>query len=95
MDFSAFLALPFSAVVAFATLAGAAIAKRPAPRLIWPFACSTLAVAVVFLRFPEPSALGFWLLALLGLAWAAAIGTVLGGVTARLLIGAIRSWRRG
>ena len=95
MDFSAILILPFSAIVAFATLAGAAIAKRSAPRLIWPFAFSTLAAAPVFLRFPEPSALGLWIFALFQIAFSAAIGTALGGMAARVMIAAISSRRRG
>jgi hypothetical protein len=95
VDFSTILILPFSAIVAFATLVGAAIAKRSMPRLIWPCAFSTLAAALVFLRLPEPSALGLWVFTLFGLAVSAAIGTVIGGVTARVLITAICSQRRG
>ena len=95
MDVSAILILPLSAIVAFATLVGAALAGRPAPRLLWPCAVSTLAAALVFLRPPEPAALAFWLFALVQLAFSAAIGTVLGGVAARVLIGAVRAHRRG
>ena len=91
MDFSAFLILPFSVIVAFAAVIGAAIAKRPAPRLIWPFAFSTLAAALLFLRSPEFSTLGFWIWILFSMAFSAAIGTVLGGVTAKALMKAIRS----
>jgi hypothetical protein len=58
VDFSAILILPFSALVAFATLILAAIAKHPPPRLIWPCAFSTLAAGIMLLRLPELSALG-------------------------------------
>jgi hypothetical protein len=91
VDFSAFLILPFSAIVAFVTVTGAAMAKRPAPRLIWPWAFSTLAAALVFLRLPGLSDLGFWLWILLSMAFSAAIGTVIGGVTGKALMRAIRS----
>lgn len=91
MDFSAFLILPFSAIVAFATVIGAAIAKRPTPRMIWPFAFSTLAAAMLFLRSPELSTLGFWIWILFSMAFSAAIGTVIGGVMAKTLMRAIRS----
>ena len=94
VDFSAFLILPFSALVAFATVIGAAIAKRPAPRLIWPCAFSTLAAALVFLGWPEVSALGLWIFTLFGLAFSAAIGSVIGGTIARVLIAAICWLRR-
>ena len=77
MDVSAILILPFSAIVAFATLIWAAKAERPAPRLIWPCAVSTL---------PEPSEVGLWLFALCALAVPAAIGTIIGGVTARAML---------
>jgi len=90
VDFSAFLVLPFSAIVAFATVIGAAIAKCPAPRLIWPFAFSTLAAALLFLRSPELSTLGFWIWIVFSMAFSAAIGTVLGGAMARVLMRAIR-----
>lgn len=86
MDVSAILILPFSAIVAFATLIWVAKAERPTPRLIWPCAISTLAAALLFLRPPEPSEMGLWFFALFALAVPAAIGTILGGVTARAII---------
>jgi hypothetical protein len=91
VDFSAFLILPLSAIVGFATLVGAAIARRAAPRLIWAWAFSTVAATLIFLRLPELSALGMWVFALFGLAYLAAFGTVIGGLAAR----AISSQRRG
>lgn len=86
MDFSGILILPFSAIAAFATLIWAALAKRPAPRLIWPCVVSTLITALMFLRPPEPSEMGMWFFALFAMAVPAAIGTVIGGATARAII---------
>lgn len=94
MDFSSILIVPFSALVAFATLVGAAIVKRREPRLIWPCAFSTLVGGLAFLRLPDVSALGLWVMALFGLAFAAAIGTVVGGATARLGMAAICTLKR-
>ena len=84
VDFSAFLVLPASAVIAFATLVGVAIAGRAAPRLVWPWAFSTLVAALVLLRAPESSALALWLFALFNLAFSAALGTVIGGLAAKV-----------
>lgn len=89
MDLSTILILPFSAVVAFAALVGAAIAKFPAPRLVWPWAISTLGAALVFLRVPEAPALGMWIFALFQVALSAAIGAVIGGMVARVVIAAV------
>ena len=94
VDFSIFLILPFSAIVAFAALIGAAIAKRSAPRLIGPFAFSVLIAALVFLGVPEPSVPGLWSLMLFQMAFSAAIGTIIGGVAARVMIAAASSRRR-
>jgi len=94
VDFSAILILPFSAIVAFAILLGAAMLDRPAPRLIWPCVFSTVVAALLFLRFPDVSALGIWLFALFGLAFSAAIGTVIGGLTARTIVRVIAAPRR-
>jgi hypothetical protein len=94
VDFSAILILPFSALVAFATLILAAIAKHPPPRLIWPCAFSTLAAGIMLLRLPELSALGLWVFTLFWMAFFAAIGTVIGAAGARLGIAAICSLRR-
>ena len=95
VDFSVILILPFSAIVAFGALIGAAIARRPGPRLIWPCIFSALAGALVFLRVPEASTLGLWAFAFFGLAVSAAIGTVIGGMLARAMIAAISARRRG
>ena len=89
MDVSGILVLPFSAIVAFATLVGAHLVNRPAPRLIWPCVLSTVVVALVFLKPPHSSEMGAWIFAFLALAFAAAIGTVLGGAVARTVIRAI------
>jgi hypothetical protein len=54
MDFSVVLILPLAAIVAFVTLLAIAALKRPTPRLMWPFAISTLAAISIFLRLPQP-----------------------------------------
>ena len=94
VDVSSILVLPFSAMVAFATLAWAALTKRQAPRLVWPCAFSTAVVALVFLKPPHSSEMGLWTLGLLSLAFAAAIGTVLGGAVARVIVRAMFRSRR-
>jgi hypothetical protein len=93
VDFSAILLLPVSALIGFATVIAAAIIDRPAPRLIWPCAFSTIAAALVLLRFSEASEWGLWVFTLFGLAFSAAVGTVIGAAIARLLLSAIRSLR--
>lgn len=93
MDFSVVLVVPFSALLAFATVLIAAIANRPRPRLIWPFAAAVLASIPVFVGPPGSSEFHFWALALFGLAIWAAIGTVTGGLTARLLLWSVRVLR--
>ena len=95
MDFTAFLVLPFSAIIGFATLIGTALAGRAQPRLIWPCLCSTLAAALLLLRFPEPSTLGLWLFSLLAMAFSAAIGTVIGAALARFVIAGVRRRKHG
>jgi hypothetical protein len=85
VDFSAFLVLPVSALLSFATLVVAARNERPRPRLVWPWAFSTVAAAVVFLRFPGLDMLAMWLFALFGIAFSAALGTVAGGLAARAI----------
>jgi hypothetical protein len=94
MDFSIVLVLPFAAIVAFATLLGAAAAKRARPRLAWPFAFSTFAAALVFLQRPEVSMLGYWILAFIILGLWAAVGTVIGAMAARMILAAANSLRR-
>lgn len=85
MDFSAFLVLPVSALLSFATLVVAARGERPRPRLIWPGAFSTVAAALMFLRLPGLDMLAMWLCALFGIAFSAALGTVAGGLAARAI----------
>lgn len=85
MDFSAFLVLPVSALLSFATLVVAARGERPRPRLIWPWAFSTVAAAFIFLRLPGLDMLAMWLFALFGIAFSAALGTVAGGLAARAI----------
>ena len=94
MDFSIVLILPFAAIVAFATLLGAAVAKRARPRLVWPFAFSTFAVALVFLQRPEASMLGYWILAFIMLGLWAAAGTAIGAIAARMILAAANFLRR-
>lgn len=91
MDFAAVLILPFSALVAFVTVAGAAVAGRERPRLIWPFALSSLVAVLVLSLPPEASDVGFWLFTIgMVVLWSAAIGTVIGGLLARAAIVVIR-----
>ena len=86
MDFSVILVLPFAAVVAFAACVVSAVVSRPRPRLIWPFAASMLLTAPVFVGWPMVTFLGFWALALFGLAVWAAIGTLVGALVAKATI---------
>ena len=95
MDFSGILILPFSALVAFITVAGAAVAGRERPRLIWPFAFSSLVAVLVLFSLPAAaSEVGFWLFTIsMVVLWSAAIGTVIGALLARATIAGIR-WIR-
>jgi len=93
MDFSVILVLPFAALIAFVACIGAAVASRTRPRLIWPFALSVLATAPVFVGLPSASMLGFWALALFGLAVWAAMGTVVGAMVAKAAIFVARHLR--
>lgn len=86
MDFSAILILPVSAIVAFAVVISAAIINRPAPLLIWPCAFSVMVAALIFLRAPDLSTIGTWLMSMLALAFSAAMGTVIGGIAARIAV---------
>lgn len=85
MDFSAFLVLPLGADLSVATLIVADRVERPRPRLLWPWAVSTVAAAFVFLQPPGFDMLGMWLFALFGMAFSAALGTVVGGLGARAI----------
>ena len=94
MDFSVVLVVPWGAICAFLTVLAAAVMQRPRPRLVWPFAFASLTSVPVFVGFPMHSEFHFWALAIFGLAIWAAIGTVIGGLLARLVIwsaGKIRS----
>lgn len=84
MDFSIILLLPFSALVAFVAVLAFAVLKRPWPRLAWPFLLSLLAATPVFAGWPWENPV--WLLSLMIVAIWAAIGTVVGGLLAFLLI---------
>lgn len=90
MDFSGILVLPFSALVAFVTVIGAVFASRSKPRLIWPFAFSSLIVVPIFLQWPGSPEAFIWLFAVFGLAFSAAVGTLLGGFAARAVICIVR-----
>lgn len=94
MDSSAFLILPFSGLISFATMLWYAIASRPAPRLIWPCAFSSVLASLLFLRMPGVSMLGLWVMTILSMAFSAAIGTVVGAAMARLAGAAFRWLRR-
>lgn len=90
MDVSGILILPFSAVVAFITLVAAAVARRGRPRLIWPFAFSSLVAGLTFFSLPAADEIGFWLFTIsMVVLWSAAIGTVIGALLARAAIAGI------
>lgn len=94
MDISAVLILPFSALVALLAVAGTALGGRESPRLIWPFAVSSLLAVPIFFPLPAATEVGTWLSQVaLTLLWAAGIGTVIGGLLARGAIAAVR-WIR-
>jgi hypothetical protein len=94
VEFAGLLILPFSALVAFITLVGAALARRNRPRLIWPFAFSSLIAVLAFFPPPAANEIGFWLFATsMVVFWSGAIGTVIGGPLARAAIAAIRRIR--
>ena len=88
MDLSIILVLPFSALIAFTTLIGFALAKRSRPRLLWPFAFATIWAACEFVGPPEMARLGFWFLGLTIVVLWAAFGTVFGAFAAKLTISA-------
>lgn len=86
-----FLILPFSALVAFITLVGAEVAGRTRPRLLVPFACSSLIAVLAFFPPPAASEIGLWLFTTsVVVLWMGAIGTVIGGWFARVAIAVIR-----
>lgn len=93
MDFSIVLVLPFAALVGFATLIVAALMNRSRPRLIWPFAFSTISAALAFLRLPDVEALGYWLLGFSLLALWAAFGTIIGAMAAKMIMAATNLFR--
>ena len=86
MDFSVILVVPWSAICTFIAVRVAAALQRPRPRLIWPFAFAVLTSRPVFVGLPLQSELHFWALSMFGLAIWAAIGTVIGGLLARLVL---------
>jgi hypothetical protein len=91
MDFSAFLILPFSALVAFITLIGAALFGRSKPRLIWPFAISSLLAVSALFSMPRASEIEVWLFEMVMVVpWSAGIGTLIGAILARVTIATVR-----
>ena len=90
MDFSIVLVLPFAALVAFTTLIVVALTNRSKPRLIWPFAFSTISASVVFLQTPDVEALGYWLIGFGLLALWSAFGTLIGAMAAKMGIAAAK-----
>lgn len=86
MDFSTIIVFPFSALIALTTLIDVHLAKRSRPRLLWPFAFSTILAAFEFVGPPEMARLGFWFLGLALVALWAAFGTVFGAFAAKLAI---------
>jgi hypothetical protein len=91
MDFAGFLILSFSALVALITLLMAAVASRQRPRLIWPFAFSSLVATVVLYWPPVAAEIGVWIWTVtMVVLWSSAIGTIAGALLAR---GAIATGR--
>jgi hypothetical protein len=94
VDVSASLVLPFSALMAFVTVSGAAAIYRERPRLIWPFAFSSVLATAALFAYRTEQEVGQWLWAIiLVVLWPAAIGTVIGAVLAGAVLGVIR-WIR-
>jgi hypothetical protein len=94
VDLAGFLILPFSALVAFITLVGAAVARRNRPRLIWPFAFSSLMAVLAFFPLPATTEIGVWLFTTsIVVLWSGAIGTVIGGLLARAAMAGVRRIR--
>ena len=92
--FAGFLILPFSALVAFIALVGAAVARRNRPRLIWPFAVSSVMAVLAFFSPPAGSQIGLWLVTTsIVVLWSGAIGTVIGAGIARAAIAGVRRIR--
>ena len=85
VDSSVVLILPFSAVVACATLVWAAATGHVRLRLIWPFAFSTLCAAAVFVGLPAPSSALLWVAMLFVVAMWVAFGTIVGALFGKLL----------
>jgi hypothetical protein len=85
MDFSVVLILPFSALVACATVVWAGAIGRVRPRLIWPFAFSTLCAAATFVGLPEHSRALFWVAMFIVVATWAAFGIILGALFGKLV----------
>ena len=85
MDFSVVLILPLSALVACATVVWAGATGRVRPRLIWPFAFSTICAAAVFIGPPAPSSALLWATMLFVVAVWAAFGTIIGALFGKLV----------
>jgi hypothetical protein len=90
MDMSVILVFPFGALLAFAVALIAAIAQKPRPRLVWPFAVSTILTASAFVGPLEMAKPGYWALGFALVALWAALGTVAGATIAKLTIATAR-----
>jgi hypothetical protein len=94
VDVLASLVLPFSGFLAFMMVLWCAVIKCHAPRLIWPFAFSTLVAALVVVGLPAASTALIWVFFLAAMASQAAIGTVIGAAAARLAMAVFRKMKR-
>ena len=73
---------------------GAAIARRNRPRLVWPFAVSSVMAVPAFFPPPAGSQIGLWLATTtIVVFWSGAIGTVIGAWIARAVIAGVRRIR--
>jgi high-affinity K+ transport system ATPase subunit B len=67
---------------------------RNSPRLIWPFAFSSLIAVFAFFPLPAATVDGLWLFTIsLVVLWSGAIGTVIGGLLARAAVAGVRRIR--
>ena len=79
------LILPLRALVACATVVWAGATGRFRPRLILPFAFSTLCAAAIFLGPPAPSSALLWVAMLFVVAMWAAFGTIIGALFGKVV----------
>ena len=66
-------------------MVGAGATGRARPRLIWPFAFSTLCAAIVFIGPPAPAKALLWVAMLFVVAMWAAFGTIIGALFGELV----------